>query len=122
MESHDERITDAANGWLGSWWLALGMPRIDRVLRWTAVFGGHVLGVETRGPLRARLYVDGACVDRRSPLVTMRRSLPLLSARLESPDDEVWIAEVYVSGMLARDVAIRVNGRPVSAVPDREVD
>ena len=45
METHDERITDAANGWFGAWWLALGMPRIDRVLRWTAGPEGTTYGL-----------------------------------------------------------------------------
>jgi hypothetical protein len=122
MESHDQGIVEAVIGRLGSWWISVGNPRPARVLRWTAAFGGQVLQVETRGPLRARLSVNGACVDRRSPLETMRRSLPLLSARLDSPDDEVWIAEVYVNGMFAREVVVRVNGKPVPAIPDREDD
>jgi hypothetical protein len=88
------------------------------------LFRDHELHVVTRGPLRARLYVDGTCVDERSPLVSTRRAIPLLSTRLDSPDDDVWIAEVYVKGRLARDVKIYVNGKPIPALlsPDDTCD
>jgi hypothetical protein len=50
------------------------------------------------------------------------RDVPLLSARLNLSDAQVWIAEVHVKGLLAREVTMRVNGKAIPIVPSFDDD
>lgn len=99
-----------------TWWSALSNSRGFREVNWRAVYLGHELLVATRGMRRARLLLDGVCVDERSPLLALSRSIPLLSGRLVTERPGAWIVEAYVNGPFATKVALRVNGRPVAVV------
>jgi len=82
---------------------------------WVATFDGHDIRVEARGFLRAKLFVDGQCRDRRTPLVANDRTLPLLSAHI--PDRKaVIVVEVYFNVPFATRVGLRIGGKRVEAI------
>ena len=55
-------------------------------------------------------------------MVPKPRAVPLLSTRIKPSEDNVWVAEVFVNGTLARDVTVRINGKPIPTVPGSEND
>lgn len=89
-------------------------PAHARVRAWRGSFEGHEIQVLTRGLFRARLYIDGECRDRRSPLFCTDRTVPLLSARLPSSRLGVTIVYVYSRAWCARRIEVRVGGKPIA--------
>ncbi len=104
---------------VGGWTLGLRLPRILGRREWLAQHRGHELRIVARGLLPAWLFIDGKLVDRRAPVLSTDRSLPVLSARLPTSGEHVHVVEVFLNVPLATRVAVRVGGRPVQVVEVR---
>jgi hypothetical protein len=82
------------------------------VTRWWAEYQGHEIVVWTSGPFQARLYVDGRRCDRRLLVLTMRRDLPVLAARLPVRPG-LKMVEVYLASIFPCRPVVRVDGRTI---------
>jgi hypothetical protein len=98
---------------ISGWIRGLGLPIGSGSREWSGHFEGHEVRVVTRGLLRARLYVDRECLDRRSPLLARRGKVPLLSARISSAHQGVTMVEVFSRAMWARRIQVMVRGKSV---------
>jgi hypothetical protein len=99
-------------GWLREW-------RVSRLgqREWLGVFEGHQIRVRTQGPLPAHLYIDGECLDRRSPLVSSNPGLPLLSAPLPSSGHGARIVQVFPRGWCAGSFEVQICGETIAMTP-----
>ena len=98
---------------LGGWIRWLVVPRGFGFKEWIGRSEGHEIRVMTHGLRRARLLVDGQCVDRRSPLLPTKSKVPMLSSSMTSASHGVDVVEVFSRGLLAAQIEVRVAGRPV---------
>ena len=96
---------------------ALSLPLALRPKEWLGLFEGHEIRVATRGLLPARLYIDGELRDKRSPVVCVDRSVPLLSGGLPAARSEVTIGYVYRRGLWPMQPEVRVRGTMVPMNP-----
>lgn len=99
----------AISGWIRGFGLSLGSGSRE----WSGDFEGHEIRVVTRGLLRAGLYVDGECLDRRSPVLARRGKVPLLSGRVRSARHGVTIVEVFSRAIWARRIHVHVRGKSI---------
>ena len=99
----------AISGWIRGFGLSLGSGSRE----WSGHFEGHEIRVVTRGLLRAGLYVNGECLDRRSPLLARRGKVPLLSGRVNAVQHGVTIVEVFSRAIWARRIHVHVRGKSI---------
>jgi hypothetical protein len=104
----------SATASIGGWIRGLAVPHCFGSEVWVGNTEGHEIRVVIRGLRRAQLYVDGNCVDQRSPLLPTKGTVPLLSSSIPSPRHGATIVEVFSKARLAARLEVRVSGKPLT--------
>ena len=98
---------------ISGWIRGIGLPMGSGSRVWSGHFEGHEVRVVTCGLFRAWLFIDGECLDRRSPLLARRGKVPLLSARVSSAHHGVTMVEVFSRAIWARKINVHVRGKSI---------